>query len=328
MARLGWGRTGGVGLRCASGQADAAECGCCAPFMLGRRGLLAGGGALLAGAPGLAQAQAQAPVREISQIAGNLYRFRNNFHYSVFAVTPAGIIATDPINAEAAGWLKAQFKERFNQTARYVVYSHDHSDHISGGEVFADTAVFVAQERARDAIVGEKRQTPAPSITFAERMRLELGGTVVDLRYVGRNHSDNSLVAVFPAARALFAVDFIPVEALGFRDWPDAYLEDWIASLKRVEAMDFDLLAPGHGPMGRREHVGQFRAYMEEMHALVLAGARAGRTVEELQATILMEKYKGWSGYNEMRALNVAGMYRLVQANRRSNRGDSGPAPG
>ena len=171
MARLGWGRTGGVGLRCASGEADAAECSCCAPFMLGRRGLLAGGGALLAGAPGLAQAQA--PVREISQIAGNLYRFRNNFHYSVFAVTPAGIIATDPINAEAAGWLKAQFKERFNQTARYVVYSHDHSDHISGGEVFADTAVFVAQERARDAIVGEKRQTPAPSITFAERMRLE-----------------------------------------------------------------------------------------------------------------------------------------------------------
>jgi hypothetical protein len=40
-------------------------------------------------------ALAQAPAREITQIAGEVYRFRNQNHYSVFAVTPAGIIATD-----------------------------------------------------------------------------------------------------------------------------------------------------------------------------------------------------------------------------------------
>ena len=39
---------------------------------------------------------AQNPVREITKIAGEVHRFRNSFHYSVFAVTPAGIIATDP----------------------------------------------------------------------------------------------------------------------------------------------------------------------------------------------------------------------------------------
>ena len=54
-----------------------------------------------------AGAQTQAPVREISRLAGEVYRFRNNNHYSVFAVTPDGIIATDPINADAAKWLKA-----------------------------------------------------------------------------------------------------------------------------------------------------------------------------------------------------------------------------
>ena len=56
---------------------------------------------------------AQAPVREITRIAGEVYRFRNNFHFSVFAVTPEGIIATDPISADAAQWLKAQLQERF-----------------------------------------------------------------------------------------------------------------------------------------------------------------------------------------------------------------------
>ena len=29
-------------------------------------------------------------VREITKIAGEVYRFRNNNHFSVFAVTPAG----------------------------------------------------------------------------------------------------------------------------------------------------------------------------------------------------------------------------------------------
>lgn len=34
------------------------------------------------------------PKREITNIAGDLYRFQNNFHFSVFLVTPEGVIAT------------------------------------------------------------------------------------------------------------------------------------------------------------------------------------------------------------------------------------------
>ena len=50
----------------------------------------------------------QEPRRTITQIAGDLYRFQNNFHYSVFLVTPEGVIATDPIDAEAAEWLRVE----------------------------------------------------------------------------------------------------------------------------------------------------------------------------------------------------------------------------
>ena len=209
-------------------------------------------GALLIGAlvtpPVFAQ---QAPVREITQIKGNLYRFRNNFHYSVFVVTPAGIIATDPINAEAARWLKAELAKRFNLPVKYLLYSHDHADHISGGEVFADTAVVVSHDNAKRTIVGERRPTAVPQVTFSDNLTIELGGTVVELSHVGRNHSDNSVVMRFPAERVLFAVDFIPVNELPFRDFPDGWMPDWIDSLKRVEAMDFDVLAPGHGPVRR-----------------------------------------------------------------------------
>jgi glyoxylase-like metal-dependent hydrolase (beta-lactamase superfamily II) len=271
---------------------------------------------LLATAP-WAQSQ-QAPVREITKIAGEVYRFRNNFHYSVFAVTPAGVIATDPINADAARWLEAEIARRFAQPMRYLMYSHDHADHISGGEVFADTAIVVAHDNAKAAIVGERRPTAVPQVTFSDRMTIELAGTVVELVYVGRNHSDNSIVMRFPRERLLFAVDFIPVNGLAFRDFPDTYMPDWIESLKRVEAMDFDVLVPGHGPLGTRANVTMFREYLQDLRGEVLRYAREGKSVDEMKQLIKLPKYDAW-GPRDWFPLNIEGMYRLVQANRRGN---------
>ena len=60
---------------------------------------------------------------------------QNNFHYSVFLVTPDGVIVTDPINAEAATWLEAEIARRFDQPVKYLILSHDHRDHSAGGEL-------------------------------------------------------------------------------------------------------------------------------------------------------------------------------------------------
>ena len=264
------------------------------------------------------QQPAAPPVREITKLAGEVYRFRNNNHYSVFAVTPAGVIATDPINAEAARWLKAEIATRFNRPVRYVVYSHDHADHISGGEVFADTAVVVAHANAKAAIVGEKRPTAVPSVTFTDAMTIELGGTVVELVYVGRNHSDNSIVMRFPRERLLFAVDFIPVNSYAFRDFPDAYMPDWIDSLRRVEGMDFDVLVPGHGPLGSKATLVMFREYLQDLRDEVTRYAREGKSLDETKRLVTLPKYAAWNP-KEWFPLNVEGMYRLVQNQRRPN---------
>jgi glyoxylase-like metal-dependent hydrolase (beta-lactamase superfamily II) len=270
-------------------------------------------------APAPVQVAQAAPVREIGKITGEIYRFRNNNHYSIFVVTPAGIIATDPINRDAATWLKAELQRRFNLPVRYLVYSHDHADHISGGEVFADTAIVVAHERAREVIIGEKRPTAVPSMTISERGMIDLGGTVMQLIYTGRNHSDNSLVMYFPVEKVLFAVDFIPVGAMAFRDFPDAYMPDWIDSLRRVEQIDFNVLVPGHGPLGDRQSVTAFRTYLEDLRDQVLVLAREGKSVDDVKRMVNLDKYRSWAGFEQMSQLNIEGMYRLVQSNRRPN---------
>jgi glyoxylase-like metal-dependent hydrolase (beta-lactamase superfamily II) len=269
----------------------------------------------------VAAAQAQsAPKREIVQISGDLYRFQNNFHYSVFLVTPEGVIATDPINADAAQWLKSEIASRFGKPIRYVVYSHDHADHIAGGEVFAaDGAIVVAHENAKRAIIGEKRPTAVPQVTFKKRMTLELGGKTVELRYLGKNHSDNMIVMGFPDERTLFAVDFIPVKTVAFRDFPDAYLPEWIKSLARVERMDFDILAPGHGPLGTKADVTAFREYMSDLTNQVLEQARMGKSLDETKAAVDLSKYKDWGQFEAWGPLNIDGAYQRTQLNRRGN---------
>jgi len=90
------------------------------------------------------EGSAQVPTREIINVRGDLYRAQNNNHFTVFLVTPDGIILTDPIERSFAEWLKTELDRRFNLPVRYVLYTHHHWDHASGGEVFAETAEFVA----------------------------------------------------------------------------------------------------------------------------------------------------------------------------------------
>ena len=83
------------------------------------------------------------PVLGIAHITGDVYRATVDNHGTVFLVTSEGIILADPISPGFAEWLKGEFEERFGVPVRYVVYSHYHWDHASGGDVFADTAQFV-----------------------------------------------------------------------------------------------------------------------------------------------------------------------------------------
>ncbi len=108
----------------------------------------------------------QPPTRGIVNIAPDLYRVQNNNHYTVFLVTPDGIIMSDPINREFSTWLKSELQTRFNRPVRYVLYTHHDWDHASGGAVFADTAQFVGH-----ANMPQTLQVPAGDLPLPQNLR-------------------------------------------------------------------------------------------------------------------------------------------------------------
>ena len=327
-------------------------------------------------------AQPRTPPREITQVEGDLYRARNGNWYTVFLVTPAGIILGDPINESFSPWLKAELDSRFpGRPVRYVVYSHSHFDHAAGGAVFADTATFVGHENMLRNMDGRYPQMPGdmidrnlngvidreeidiptntrpgvcgmgpgffdgidrnsdgvatpqelqqfivkPSIVYNDRMRIELGGKVVELVHPGLNHSDDATVMLFPGERAAFATEFIAdaLVAGNPHSLPSACgpfdgspLDEWIKSYRIVEALDFDVLVPGHGTeLVDKALVRETREYFEELRTQVAAGMAAGQTLEQLKGSVKLERYKDWANYDRLRAYNVeAAWFNLLKS--------------
>jgi glyoxylase-like metal-dependent hydrolase (beta-lactamase superfamily II) len=106
--------------------------------------------------------------QEIGNLTGSIYYARMDDYVSVFMVTSDGIILVEPIGAEFAAWLKGELNTRFHQPVKYVIYSHSHWDHASGGAVYADTARFIGQENLLKNLAMPPANTPLPANVRAQ----------------------------------------------------------------------------------------------------------------------------------------------------------------
>jgi glyoxylase-like metal-dependent hydrolase (beta-lactamase superfamily II) len=84
----------------------------------------------------------------------------------------------------------------------------------------------------------------------------------------------------------------------------------WIAALEKLDALDFEILAPGHGPTGKKEDVRTFIGYLNDLIAAVDARMKRGESLPRIQETLELPKYKDWARYGEHFDLNIEGAYR------------------
>src|SRR5215475_13752891 len=81
------------------------------------------------------------PLFATTKVEGtdNVYVFRYQGHQSIFVVTSDGVIATDPIGLgrpQAVTTYIDEIRKVTSQPVKYVIYSHNHYDHITGGQPF------------------------------------------------------------------------------------------------------------------------------------------------------------------------------------------------
>ncbi len=245
----------------------------------------------------------EAPKRSITQVSGDVYRFQNNFHFGLVVLTEDGVVITDPINADAATWLKAELTRMTDKPISHLLYSHSHLDHASGGAVLAEGATVITQANAPESIDGV-----VPTVRFDDSYEFKSGSKTFELTWLGPGHGSDLIALVVRPENVAFITDAASPKRLPFRDFGGADVDDWITQIRNIESLDFLVFAPAHGSIGVKEDAKDARIYMEKLRAEVLAGLKAGKSIEQLNVDITMNDYKDWQQYAEFLPLNIQGM--------------------
>jgi glyoxylase-like metal-dependent hydrolase (beta-lactamase superfamily II) len=268
----------------------------------------------------------------VELVADGVYSFRAHFYANLFIVTSDGVIATDPINPTVARLYRRAIQEVTREPVRYVIYSHDHSDHIAGGAVFRDTARFVAHENAVARI--RARHNPdivPPDITFRDKYKLTLGDKVVELLYFGENHSTSNIGIFLATERILMLVDMVYPGSVPFRDLPGTDIRKYLETLPRIAELDFDKLVYGHGPPGTKDWVARYISYFDDLTAEVQRALEYQRVENPEKAGVGMDarrvldiyleqvtsravealrpKYGWWGGYDDWATMNAKAVF-------------------
>jgi cyclase len=136
----------------------------------------------------------------------------------------------------------------------------------------------------------KKEMTPPrvslPSMTFERRLVIHRGGREVHLLFLGRAHTAGDVVAFVPSERVIATGDLMHglLPSMG-----DGFPDEWPATLKALEALEFDRVIPGHGSIQEGKSVlSQFRGYVEEITEKVSRGIERGQALDELKKTITL----------------------------------------
>jgi glyoxylase-like metal-dependent hydrolase (beta-lactamase superfamily II) len=170
--------------------------------------------------------------------------------------------------------------------------------------VFKDAgATFLAHWRAKERLEQLKDpHTVLPDEPVPSRGRtIRLGGTVLELNYHGLNHSDSTLVMRLPKEKIIFVVDTLPVGTVPGRGMIDFHPLETEEFMKKVLAMDWERLIPGHpGPgdrLGTKKDVEDQLKLLQTASATMKTLAQEGKCWVDAEKEFKLPEYEKWPGY-------------------------------
>jgi cyclase len=138
--------------------------------------------------------------------------------------------------------------------------------------------------------VKEVRVTP-PNVSFDRTLTLVRAGREIRLLYLGRGHTDTDVVTFLPKERIVCTGDLME-SVISYAG--DSYPEEWIATLERLKALDFDTVMPGHGVVFKgKDKITAFQNYLREVLKQVGLLRKQGLSAEDAAAKVDVTAYRG-----------------------------------
>lgn len=197
---------------------------------------------------------------------------------------------------------------------KYVINTHYHWDHTDSNEWLHQLgATIVAQENTRKRLAVDTRvddweftfpATPAgelPTVLVTSAKTIRFHGSTVELKYYGPSHTDTDIWAYFVEANVLATGDtfwngyypFIDNENGGSIDGMIRAANDNIAKVGPDT-----IVVPGHGPLGKRPELVEFRDMLVAIRGQVSTLKQQGMTRDQVVAARPTSAYDAkWGGF-------------------------------
>lgn len=193
----------------------------------------------------------------------------------------------------------ADVRSHTSDPVTVVVATHGHWDHTFGNAVFRPATIWghegcvTFMERTGEArkpaiatnvpeLAGELDEVviDPPDRTFASTATAEVGGRAVELRYLGRGHTDHDVLVSVPGTGVLFAGDLVENGAVPW--YGDGYPLDWADTAGQLASLvdpERGVVVPGHG-----DHAG--RTFADAQATAIAALATLARQVHTGEITV------------------------------------------
>lgn len=154
--------------------------------------------------------------------------------------------------------------------AQAILITHGHPDHMEG-------AAGLRERTGAPILAWSHAGVPVVDETLQDDEALELGERTLRVVYTPGHRFDH-VCFLLEDARALFAGDLVAGVGTVVIAPPEGDLLDYMASLRRLLALDLSVILPAHGPeiADPSALLEQYLAHREERERQVLAALAAG----------------------------------------------------
>jgi glyoxylase-like metal-dependent hydrolase (beta-lactamase superfamily II) len=197
---------------------------------------------------------------------------------------------------------------------KHLVNTHWHFDHTEGNEwMHAAGATITAHENTRKHLSTSTRvedwnftfpPSPAgaiPTDVFNADKTLHLNGATIALKYYGPSHTDGDVSAYFVEADVLHTGDTWRNGQYPFIDYStggniNGMIKAAEANLTMVT--DKTIVIPGHGPIGNKSQLIEYRDVLAAIRDRVAALKKEGKSLNEILAAKPTAAYDAkWGGF-------------------------------
>ena len=234
----------------------------------------------------------------VTRLADNVYAYeqidptkRTVTVNNLIVITSEGVlIAESQGTVDNVKRLVADVAKLTPQPIKYVVVGSEHGDHTGGIAAFPAGVTYYAHPFSAPRI-----KQPTEPVT--DKRVLSLGGTEVDILFLGRAHTGGDLEVYLPREKILFMSEVFSNRI--FPSMANGYPSEWVATLKKAEQMHVAYFVPAHGfvdsaPVMREEEQ-NYRLAIERITAEGTRLHNAGTTIENATAGARFEPYDGWT---------------------------------